>query len=102
MPVSAKAILIRLMWIEVKKGLSVVGNGFVMCDCAPVVGYLAYLLRFLMLVGPVLKLPEKKLDREPSGGRAVSRWREYMLYVMDHSVLPTIEGSAAGAREGSV
>ena len=42
------------------------------------------------------------LENGLSGGRAVSRWREYMLYLMDHSILPMLEGAAVGAREGSV
>jgi hypothetical protein len=41
-------------------------------------------------------------ERGPGGGGAISRWREYMLYLMDHSILPLLEGAAAGAREGSV
>lgn len=38
----------------------------------------------------------------PDGGRAISRWRAYMLYLMDHSILPLLEGAAVGVREGSV
>jgi hypothetical protein len=43
-----------------------------------------------------------KSERKTPIGRAVSTWREHKVYLMDHSILPTIEGLAVGAREGSV
>jgi hypothetical protein len=78
------------------------GERIRVCLCTTGVGYLAYLVRFLMLYNQRVEARGEALEHGLSGGRAISRWREYMLYLMDHSILPMLEGAAVGAREGSV
>ena len=65
-------------------------------------GYLAYLLWFLVLAGLVLKLLGVKRGKDPMAGVLSPRGREYRVYLLYTLILPTIEGSAVGAREGSV
>ena len=63
---------------------------------------MVYLCGFFALAGLVLNLWEESEREDLMAGGVFSGWREDNVYLMDHFILPTIEGLAVGAREGSV